>query len=254
MSDQFGIILQARVSSTRLPGKVLLPFYNGSPLLAILLNKIRDADIDAKIIVATSLNPADDQIEEFCRNVGVSCYRGNEMNVLQRFIDAACHNGINRIFRICSDNPFLLTNYIDKLYQQVIKYKEADYVSYRDSQGVPSIRTHWGLFAEYVSLDALRKVAKLTDDKLYHEHVTNFIYSHSELFNIQLLPAPDDIISRRDLRFTIDTVEDFEALQKLYVALVEKNSSFTLKQLLLEVERHPDILQTMHSNINSFKK
>lgn len=100
----FGIIIQARLGSTRLPGKILKDFYGGKTLLETVIENLKKTG--AKIIVATSVNPNNDKLETFLKERNITVFRGSEDDVLSRFIEAAEANGVDGIVRICSDNPF----------------------------------------------------------------------------------------------------------------------------------------------------
>ena len=102
------IIIQARLSSTRYPGKVLEPFFEKKSILEIQLETIAKVCPDLKLVVATSTNTADNVLEAFCKSKGVDCFRGSEDNVLQRFVACAKYFDAQKIIRICSDNPFLI--------------------------------------------------------------------------------------------------------------------------------------------------
>lgn len=104
-------LVQARMGSTRLPHKVLRPFYNNNCILDLLVDKLNQI-AGTKIIIATSVGSENDVIEQFCKERNIVCFRGEENDVLKRFIDAAEANGVDRIVRICSDNPFLELNSI----------------------------------------------------------------------------------------------------------------------------------------------
>ena len=101
-----GIIIQARMGSTRLPGKILKQFYGNKTLLETILDNLHKIK-QAKIIVATSVSTNDDKLEEFLKDKNEIVYRGSEKDVLERFIKAAEENEVDGIIRICSDNPFL---------------------------------------------------------------------------------------------------------------------------------------------------
>lgn len=98
-------MIQARVGSTRLPNKILLPFYQNKCILQLLLDKLRQVD-GTNIVIATSKAPQNDAIEHLAKQENVLCFRGEENDVLQRFIDAAHAFDAERLIRICSDNPF----------------------------------------------------------------------------------------------------------------------------------------------------
>lgn len=101
-----GIIIQARTGSTRLHNKILLPFYGEQRIIDILIGNIKQACAGKTIVLATTDRPQDDILEEVAREAGICCYRGDENNVLDRFIQAAAEFNLDRFIRVCSDNPF----------------------------------------------------------------------------------------------------------------------------------------------------
>ncbi len=115
---QTGIIIQARTGSTRLPNKMILPFYNGKGILQILLERIKKKyNNQYTIILATTTNKNDEKIAEIGEKTGVEIYRGSENDVLKRFINAALSYNIFGIIRVCADNPLLDVNHIENLIQ-----------------------------------------------------------------------------------------------------------------------------------------
>ncbi|MGL4993649.1 MAG: cytidylyltransferase domain-containing protein [Bacteroidales bacterium] len=211
-----GIIIQARTGSTRLANKIVLDFYEGETILSILIKRIKRDNPETLIIVATTINPSDDIIETIATGSGVECFRGSEEDVLSRFISAADKFGIQTIVRVCSDNPFLQTESISTLFSQYDS-DPADYISWGFPSGLPVIKSHLGLYTELTTINSLKRVAELTQDNLYHEHVTNYLYANPQEFKINLLELPKWLEHRFDLRFTLDTHEDFYLLQQLYV-------------------------------------
>ena len=234
-----GIVIQARSGSTRMPAKILRPFDGDTRIIDIIIEKIKTSCPDTPIVVATTDNPADDTIAEIAAGHGVECWRGSEDDVLGRFIGAAEHFGFDRIIRVCSDNPFLLTDSFPAMFDCQSR-SGADYVGYCFPDGRPTIKSHLGLFAELATTDALRRAAAATDEKLYREHVTIYLYTHLEEFSVELMPLPDFLQTRTDLRLTLDTPEDFALLSELYrrhrdetdgspralVALVDSNPAY----------------------------
>lgn len=243
-----GIIIQARTGSTRLPAKILLPFYGEQRIIDILIGNIRKACPDKKLVLATTTAPQDDVLAEVAHASGILCYRGSEENVLERFIGAAkCYN-LERFIRVCSDNPFLRADSFNRFFAEHDLQPEADYLSYAFPDGRPTIKSHLGLYAELTTLKALERIASFTQEKLYIEHVTIFLYTHPELFNIRLLPLPEVLEERTDLRFTLDTQEDFTLLQTLYRTHHEETDG-SIEALLRLVEVHPEYRERMLENI-----
>lgn len=242
-----GIIIQARTGSTRLHNKILLPFCGGQRIIDILIDNIKQTCPDKTIVLATTARPQDQVLEEVARQAGICCYRGDEDNVLDRFIRAAEAFGIDRFVRVCSDNPFLRPDSFRLFFAQH-DARPADYIAYGFADGRPTIKSHLGLFAELTTTDALRRAAAATQEKLYIEHVTIYLYTHPETFSVRLLPLPRELEGRFDLRFTLDTAEDFALLQQLYAAFREHTDG-SIAALLRLVEAHPEYRERMLENI-----
>ena len=247
------IIIQARMSSTRFPGKILMDFYYGKSLLDIQLATLKQLQLP--IVLATSRNKNDDALEKWAEQNGIPCFRGDENNVLQRFIGCAKAFEAEQIIRVCSDNPFLQFKGIELLVEGL--EEGYDYISYADKGYTPAIKKHWGLFAEGVNLLALKNAQELlqknNQSEFYQEHVTNFIYGNPNLFKIKLIKAPSEIVTRNDLRFTIDTPEDFENMNHL-LELVNGKHQLQLDKLLTVVDENPKIKETMLKGIAKFNK
>jgi spore coat polysaccharide biosynthesis protein SpsF len=256
MSNRFAFIIQARSGSKRLPNKIMMPFYNNETILDIQVNGLLQHFPGALIILATTTNKIDDVVvEKYIDNNSLSIYRGEEENVLKRFIGAAKAFGVENIIRVCADNPFLSMDYCSTMIDEYFKTLP-DYCSYKFINGIPAIKSHSGLFAEMVSLKVLERITNETDEPLYCEHVTNYIYSHPSDFKIDFVPVPvilDEHIDR--LRLTIDTQMDFVSLQKLYLAVLNKyGKGFTLEQLLAEVNNDAELVKLMTEQIKQYAK
>lgn len=242
-----GIIIQARLTSTRLSKKVLLPFYGSMTILDILIDKLQS--VCPNIVIATSSKSENDELVKFALDKNVCCYRGSEDDVLQRFIDSAKYSNITHIIRICSDNPFLDVDSLKTLISNVEDNSDCEYISF-DIDGIPSIKTHYGFWAEYVSLDALLRISSLTSEHLYREHVTNYIYTHPDMFNIKWLEVPTFVKQHKNVRLTIDTKEDFENAAHIYTALYSKLGCYpTMEDVLMYLDIHSEYYKSMESQI-----
>lgn len=251
MNKTIAFFIQARTGSTRLPNKVLLPFDEETSILGILIKKLQTHFSEIPLVVCTSSATNDDAIVTFCENINVTCFRGSENNVLERFIAAAKHFETEVVIRICADNPFLNMSFIAELLEFYNENPKADYWSFKNTADVPAIKTHFGFFAEIVTTKALEKVSELTNDSLYTEHVTNFIYSNT-FFSSQLKVMPDFLKHRNDLRFTIDDSTDFELLKEVYHYY--KQNNYSIEKTILWVEKNPLLLNNMVANIKKYSK
>ena len=247
-----GIIIQARMGSTRLPGKILKPFYGGKTLLETLLENLHKVN-GVKVIVATSVNKNNDQLVSFLRERNELVYRGSENDVLDRFIKAAEENNVEGIVRICSDNPFMDWHGVAKLVEKA-KTRDADYIGFRINEK-PSILTHFGFWGEYVTLNALKRVYSTTDlGTPAHEHVSFHVYKHPEDYKCEWIAGPDFLEGRDDIRLTIDTPDDLQNALKVYSDLKSKDDNFTLKDVVEYLDAHEEIKQSMMKNIFQNKK
>lgn len=253
-AGKWGIIIQARTGSTRLPRKMVLPFYDGKGVFELLLQRIvaRFAGV-MPVVVATTGCPSDDILVDLAGKVGASVFRGDEADVLGRFIGAARRFGIANVVRVCADNPFLDMDDIKCLVDGMDSDGGVDYITYARADGTPAMKTHYGFWAEAVRLDALQRVAAATSDKLYHEHVTNYVYSHPEDFNLRFLPIPHELDVNTRLRLTLDTEEDFKLLQTIY-AHVASTGNVCIGNVIDAVDRLPGCYEEMEKQIRRNSK
>jgi spore coat polysaccharide biosynthesis protein SpsF len=249
MSFKIAIVIQARIQSTRMPGKVLRLFSDGKSTLDRIVNGF--IDLDLPFYVATSNLKADDQIENWCQTRGVQCFRGDELNVLNRFLLVAEQANLDGIIRICADNPFLQHKYVNDLLKLAIQNPEYDYISFKDSRQTPSILTHWGLFGELIKVSTLKKIYFQNIEFRHKEHVTSFIYENPNQFLMCLLEAPEIIYNRTDLRFTLDDENDFYNIDEMIHLL---NGLEDLTALVNLVDKNIFLKQRIQNAINKHIK
>lgn len=250
-----GIVLQARSGSKRLPGKMLLPFHQKKTLLELMVEKLLQSGLRAGIpvIVATSSVAVDDGIESVAKKCGADVFRGSEEDVLERFIGAAYAFGLDGIIRVCGDNPFLLSGDLDRLIEKFRALKP-DYMSFR-IHGRPSILTHLGLWAEAVKVSALERVKSETKDAFFHEHVTNYIYTHEDTFNIEWILNNDDRFVMDRIRLTIDTQDDFQLAAIIYADLAKSNKNGgKAEDIFAYLDKHPEMIDIMKRQITGNRK
>lgn len=247
-----GIIIQARRGSSRLPDKVVRPFYKGLSILEILINRFSKSS-DYSVLVATTNEPEDDLIYSICENKNIPCYRGSSANVLGRFYNASTEYNIDPVIRVCSDNPFLIPSSPADLLNYD-KNRRTDYLGYRLSDKRIGIRTHFGLWAELISRKAMEEIMIRTDEKSYLEHVTNYLYSHQNDFRIAYIDAPEIVYPKDDIRLTIDSESDFELVKTIYEIYFERNREFNLESLILMIEKNPEWKDEMKKSIRQNEK
>ena len=247
INKKIGFIIQARTGSARFPHKTVREFYKGKSILEILINRIKKIK-DIPIIIATTKNPGDEIIVRIAKNMEVNHYIGSENNVLKRFIEAAQIFHLDYIIRICADNIFLD---LDSLNDIILKIKNypVDYLSYILSGNRPSIKTHFGFWAEIVSLKALLKIADATAEDRHIEHVTSYIYEHPGDFEISFIKAQEIVYNREDIRLTIDTEEDFILQQSIYHNLNFEKKAGSIEEIIDYIDSDQTILEKMKYQI-----
>jgi spore coat polysaccharide biosynthesis protein SpsF len=226
-------IIQARLGSERLPGKVLLDL-EGKSVLERVVSRARAIERADAVVVATSQVAADDRIAAECRRLRVECVRGSEDDVLDRFVAAAEHARAEACVRITADCPLLDPGVSDSIIRRFDEANgAADYVSNKIPQSFPR-----GLDTEVFTRDALERAWR--DAKLPHEraHVTPYLYHHPELF--RLISVTSDV-DRADWRWTIDTPEDLEFVRELYRRIGDRED-FTWLDVVDIVESDSELM------------
>jgi spore coat polysaccharide biosynthesis protein SpsF len=211
-----GIVIQARLGSTRLSNKIILDFCDNKSILDIIIEKIKLRFSSNTIILSTGDIEKNYKLAEISNKHSIEFFSGSENNVLDRFVETAKYHNLTHIIRICSDNPFIDVDMLSDM--MVIDNLESyDYVSFKNDKGIPMIKSNIGLFCEFVSLSALNTITKKeSNNPSYTEHVTNYIYENPDEFNIMLIDAHQTISSRDDIRLTVDTSNDFNLLSEIY--------------------------------------
>lgn len=225
-------IIQARMTSSRLPGKVLLEI-RGKPVLAYLIERVRVIPRIDQIIIATTVNSTDDMLEDFSRKEGVLCYRGSENDVLSRYYEAARVFGAKHIARITSDCPLIDPQICGRAIELYSREK-LDYVCLS-----PAFAE--GLDFEIFSFTALTTAHEKAALMYEREHVTRYFHNHPESFRLGKMENDDDD-SR--YRITIDEPEDFDVVKTLVEALYEEGAGpFPFAVIKTYLDEHPNVFQ-----------
>jgi spore coat polysaccharide biosynthesis protein SpsF len=233
-------IIQARMGSTRLPGKVLMPAA-GQPILWHVIHRVRQCRGIDVVVVATSDDASDDVLEDFCRDEGVACVRGPLLDVLERYRLAACVTGATRLVRLTSDAPLVDPGIVDYLLN-ALTAENGDFVLMH-----PGARcAHEGADAfSRRALDWLTTYA--SEDPVAREHVTSWFKLNPGHVKTVLVPeyAP---LAFPSARLSIDTQEDLEFLRTVYDRLGAAPGEAKLHDILLLLEAHPE-LRTINGHV-----
>ncbi|TCT26465.1 spore coat polysaccharide biosynthesis protein SpsF [Melghiribacillus thermohalophilus] len=223
-------IIQARMGSTRLPGKVLKKVL-GKPLLEYQLERVKKSRLIDEIVVATTVKEQDQPIVDFCTEKGVSCYRGSEEDVLARYYEAANEYEAEIVVRLTSDCPVIDPGVIDRVIQAFLEDEEADYVSNTLERTFPR-----GMDTEVFSFQALEQAFQSARMQSEREHVTPYIWKNSDRFSIKSVFHRDDLSIHR---WTVDTPEDFELIKKMIEHLYRVQRDFSMEDMLQLLDQHP---------------
>ena len=199
-------ILQARMSSSRLPGKVLKPI-KGKPILEYEIKRILKSKKIDKLVLATSTDKSDDILEEFAKKIGIDCFRGDLDNVLKRYYDCAKKYKADTIIRLTGDCPVMDSEVIDSVIE-CYKKNRVEYASNIINRTFPD-----GLDIEVFSFETLEKIYKNANLKEEKEHVTKYIFNHLDEFNVCNY---ENDIDYSYMRWTLDTIDDFYFFKSIY--------------------------------------
>lgn len=225
-------LVQARMNSERLPGKVLLDIA-GQSMLERVVVRLREAQLIDEIIVATTANAADDAIVTACDALGVSVSRGSEDDVLGRFANAIRQREPAACVRVSADSPFVDPEVCDMV---IRRFMEADPpVDYASNKLQPSFPL--GLDVEVFSRGALMRADRDAREPFERSHVTVFMYQHPALF--RLLPVTNDV-DLHEMRWTVDTPDDLAFAREVFTRFDGRND-FSWREVVSLVEREPRI-------------
>ena len=236
-------IIEARMGSTRLYGKVLRPIL-GKPMLELLIERLLCARKLDGVIVATTLNENDADVEELARRMGIGIYRGSEDDVLDRVLQAAYEAKVDVVVEITGDCPLTDPVQVDRL---VDIYLENEY----DHVGNVVKRTYPdGFDAQVFSTEVLEQVASLALDPFFREHVSPYIYQHPDIFSLYNVESG---LPKKywDWRLTVDTLEDFELIRTIFEELYPGNPVFGLQDVIDFLDSRPELILVSESGMNT---
>lgn len=226
-------IVQARLGSTRLPGKVLMDVV-GETVLERVVRRVERFTLVDDVIVATSTLHPDDAIAKECARIGVPVFRGSESDVLARFAGAAAETDADVCVRLTADCPLLDPGVSDKIISVFIEADGAvDYASNKIPQSFPR-----GLDTEVFSRDALERAEREARERYERVHVTPYLYRHPEIFSLISVTSEVD---RADWRWTIDTAEDLEFVREIYSRL-EGREDFSWEEVVALIEEETSLM------------
>lgn len=229
-------IIQARMNSTRLPGKVMKNLC-GHSVLSHVVERVKKCSLLDDTIVATTISATDDEIESECQKLNVHCFRGSESNVLGRYYLAAKEYKAQVIIRVTADcplfDPMLLHEMLKYFNLQVSKKLSIDYYSNCLERSYPR-----GLDAEIFTYQALEKAFLNAEQAHEKEHVTPYVYEHPEVF---ALHSKINALDLSFYRWTLDTEEDWRLIKEIYNTLYVNGELFTTEEVFNLMKSRPEL-------------
>ncbi len=226
-------IIQARMGSTRLPGKTMMKIL-GKPIIQHVIDRVKKSRLINKVWLITTVNKEDDALVKWAENNYVKYYRGGVEDVLDSYYQTALLAGADAVVRITGDCPLIDSKIIDKVVVEYLK-GNADYVCNRRPPTFPD-----GLDTEIFSLAALKKdwtEARLKSDR---EHVTTYVWRHPNLFKLKSITHSPDLSKHR---WTLDTKKDFSFIKKIICECAKRNLEGNTEDILNIIKDHPEWLK-----------
>jgi len=234
-SNKAAAIIQARMGSTRLPGKVMKDLL-GKPVLWHDIQRIKQSELIDEIIIATTTKKQDQVIYEKALEWGVKAFRGSEEDVLKRYYDAAAENGVDTVVRITSDCPLIDPQVIDEI---ITYYNDNNYTLVTNAGSNLENRTYpRGFDTEVFSFNVLEEAFNKAEERYQREHVTPFIYENYD--DIYYYKNDKDL---SNYRLTLDTKEDYELIKAVYDKLYKGKHNFYLNEIIELLDNNKELLK-----------
>ncbi|MBU0677860.1 MAG: glycosyltransferase family protein [Verrucomicrobia bacterium] len=225
-------IIQARLGSSRLPGKVLMELA-GAPVIQQVFDRVSMVEGLSKVIVATTVEASDDRLVGYCDKHDIPCFRGSENDVLDRYVQAARWVKADAVMRITADCPYIDPKVSTQVLNLLLDDDECDYATTGVIPTYPD-----GLDTDVVRMSVLEQLWENIKDPLFREHVTYYIPTHPDEFRIKRLVSPVDYSHHR---WTLDRPEDLEMLTQVAAHLAEKSQFGYMEEILAVLDEHPEI-------------
>jgi len=233
-TDRIVAIIQARMGSSRLPGKVLKKV-NGIPLLKYQFERVKQSSFISETVIATTVREKDGVIAEFCEQNGISCFRGNEDDVLSRYHECAKEYKVDVVVRLTADCPLIDPQVID----DVVKiYMENNYDFVANTAPPEGFTYPEGMDVEVFSFPLLDRASRETKKPSEREHVTHYFWQNPKLFSTYRIDLDKDFSA---YRLTVDYPEDLDVTKAVIYGLYPKNPLFTMQDMIEFLDINPGI-------------
>jgi spore coat polysaccharide biosynthesis protein SpsF len=250
MAANILIVVQARMASSRLPGKVMLPVL-GKSILALMIERLQMIKHHATIVIATSVNPEDDIIEQEAQLLNTPCYRGSQQNLLDRHYQVALLFDADVVLKIPSDCPLIDPEIIDHVLTYFFKHETGlDYMSNLHPATYPD-----GNDVEIMTMACLKRAWENAGKPLELEHTTPYIWENPQQFSIGNVSWETGLDYSMSHRFTIDYQEDYLFIKRVFEELYPVNKSFSCNDILDLLNNKPEIYQinAQYAGVNWYR-
>lgn len=243
-------VIQARSGSSRLANKIFLTL-TGKPLLYRMFERVAASELKGTIVIATTTESSDDNVESFCKDHKINIYRGHQTDLLDRHYQAAKIFSADAVIKIPSDCPLIDSKVIDKVIQFYLSnINNYDYVSNLHPATYPD-----GNDVEIMSFNALEKAWNNAEREFEREHTTPFIWENPDKFRIGNVLWETGLDYSMTYRFTIDYPEDYEFIKKVYDELYPKKPDFSLEDILNLLNENKEIkkINSKYNGVNWYR-
>jgi len=236
-------IIQARMGSSRLPRKVLLPLLD-KPVLWHVYNRLSHSKLIDEICISTSINPLDDVIEKFAKENEIKFHRGSENNLVKRHLEATKKFNADLITRVTADCPLVDPEIVDEVITLFKNNESLDFVSNAKEKTYPE-----GLGVEVFPTRTLEKLLPISENPIFYEYfISNYIYEHPNIFKSEGISLGKPNL----LRWTLDYLEDYEFIKKVYEHLYDENEIFHMRDVLDLLKECPEIGEINSKFVSEF--
>lgn len=232
------------MSSSRLPGKVVMEI-GGKPVLQILTERLGRSELIDEIVVATTVNPADNEIEDLCKRLNVKVFRGSEEDVLGRVVGAANFVNADIIAEVTGDCPLMDPEVIDNVIKVYLEnYPEYDYVTNIGYVNNTVREIPIGMDVRVFTYKDLKYISEITEDPEDREHVSLYFFrTGKDKYNLFNVSVPDKWKRDYNIRLTLDTKEDFEVIKIIYEELSKEKRDFNLEDILNFLDKNRNVTE-----------
>lgn len=244
------IVIQARRGSSRLPGKIMLPLA-GKPLLYRMYKRVLSAKVPKEIVIATTTEKEDDEVELLCNEYGMTCFRGHETDLLDRHYKTALSFDAKHVAKIPSDCPLICPNVIDRVAEFYFANENRfDYVSNLHPATYPD-----GQDIEIMPMQILEYVWKVASKDFEREHTTPYIWENPDRFRIGNVEWETGLDFSMSHRLTIDYPEDYEFIKAVFEQLYFDKNIFTLCDVMMLLDNNPGLLEinSKYAGVNWYR-